>query len=345
LRWFAAIGVVLTHFALPDAAPAWARTLGANGFLGVPFFFTLSGYVLTARYAGAWTGLTDYSRRRFWRIAPLYWIAFAAGWVLLQHSPRVDRYAVVHVLGLQAWLPNVGDVFAYNGPGWTISVEIVLYALFPALLRPVLARPSGPRDGLRYLAAGFAMALAFGGVILLLPTSDPQVASDLARWLLRLPVAHVSTFVIGMGVAMVTMPRAHRPSGALAASLQVVALGGAIVVLSTMPPRASHLSMVIVDSIGAAIGSGIVIGACAAAPSSPISRLLASRPMILLGSASYAVYLLHMPVLQALHGLTLPLQLGYPTRIAILTLFAIALHRWIEQPLYRRFAAPSARLR
>jgi peptidoglycan/LPS O-acetylase OafA/YrhL len=68
MRFFAAGYVVLFHFASTPAqehgAPAPLVTFLFNGYMGVPFFFLLSGFILAYTYLGQMNSNTR--RRRFW---------------------------------------------------------------------------------------------------------------------------------------------------------------------------------------------------------------------------------------------------------------------------------------
>src|SRR5580698_8802877 len=75
-RFVAALLVVCFHFV--PLAPGWVNSILRNGYLGVPFFFVLSGFILTYNYA------SDPQQRivarsfwmaRFARIYPIYLVA------------------------------------------------------------------------------------------------------------------------------------------------------------------------------------------------------------------------------------------------------------------------------
>lgn len=81
-RWlvvvfFPALIVYFSHIGTPESLPTVFRTFSASGYIGVPLFFVLSGFVLSWNYfdrlrrpTGA--GLARYFIARFGRIYPLY---------------------------------------------------------------------------------------------------------------------------------------------------------------------------------------------------------------------------------------------------------------------------------
>lgn len=144
LRFFAAAAVLVFH--LTPGVGVLNYGPGAHwwqfGYLGVPFFFALSGFVLT------WTATptdtrTAFWRRRFARVYPLYIACLAAGtvlWITGNNSVRVLEF-VLSIFVLQAWFPGAALIdHGPNGPGWSISAETFFYAVFPWLLPHIQRR-------------------------------------------------------------------------------------------------------------------------------------------------------------------------------------------------------------
>src|ERR1700743_1356882 len=79
VRFFAALAVLLFHFGAGMiarlGAPTPLRHLFANGYLGVTFFFVLSGFLLTYSYfdrLASRAELRDYAVSRVARLYPVY---------------------------------------------------------------------------------------------------------------------------------------------------------------------------------------------------------------------------------------------------------------------------------
>ena len=74
LRFFAAFHVVIFHFQAMQIfiGPAWFQKLSSIGYVGVSFFFVLSGFILVYTYAGRPIVLNNFWRARFARIYPSY---------------------------------------------------------------------------------------------------------------------------------------------------------------------------------------------------------------------------------------------------------------------------------
>ena len=74
LRFFAAFLVVLFHLQSMQITlgPAWFRELSSIGYVGVSFFFVLSGFILVYTCQGKSVNVMKFWRTRFARIYPAY---------------------------------------------------------------------------------------------------------------------------------------------------------------------------------------------------------------------------------------------------------------------------------
>ena len=128
-----------------------------SGYLAVGLFFVLSGFVLAYNYPLGESWSSGYRQRfavaRFARIYPAYCIGLllSAPWVALSLAGNISVIRMCKALItagltwtlLQAWIPQTA--MAWNGPGWSLSVESAFYCCFP-FLGPVLWRLSRPRS-------------------------------------------------------------------------------------------------------------------------------------------------------------------------------------------------------
>ena len=74
LRFFATFHVALFHMNEMGAltGPRWLKAFAGIGYVGVSFFFVLSGFILVYTYAGREIRLHDFWQARFARIYPAY---------------------------------------------------------------------------------------------------------------------------------------------------------------------------------------------------------------------------------------------------------------------------------
>lgn len=344
MRFFAALGVLLFHLPLIAHGLLGGRWWDF-GYLGVPFFFALSGFVLT------WTATADdtpraFWRRRFARIYPLYLACLLPGIVLgLGGQLRVSIDSVVlSVPMLQAWVPTVG-VLSHNPsfPAWSISAEAFFYALFPLLIVAVARLPR------RRLALCLVVVL-ISQLVMLVVVDHFVPQSDSVPVLYFIPAYQIGTFVAGMLLAMAVKDGVRFPplraSAALAVAL-FLALGLApahlreVLRLDQMPWVELLATPLVLLVIGSAAQTDV-------AGRASVFRL---KPLVRLGIWSYALYLVQGPLFGVL-GVIAPHGLSFNTvtsniECLLLILAAIAIaalaHRFIEMPFNERLRrAPPA---
>ena len=359
LRGAAAVVVVAFH-ALdyvkmsPSLLSSWLISpLGVvvNGPGAVHLFFVLSGYVLAltlAKDPGA-GGVARFYAKRVFRLQPPYAAAVLVAWVASIGYPIVGGYVLwlrtkspcFHIPGrllpTALILPSVA--YGQLPVGWSLYVELMMSAAFPALLwlgrrlhplAPVVLglafiRPFHP---LLYFAR---FGLDFGvGLALCLERQR------VARWMDRLPRAAMPWWLLG-GVVLLQLPFAVTSWERGLASLEQDHGPTTIALMS--------------------IGSGMLV---AAAAHLPAVRYRLSRPMArFFGRISYSLYLVHMAVLALVicrvTGQRLPWYEGLAVFAVVLAISigaAEILWRTVEHPAIRagrwvsdygsRFGASSA---
>lgn len=114
------------------------------GYTMVDLFFVISGFVFTHVYfreARLTAGARDFAVARFARLYPLHLATLAAMALLLWFgTPAGTRWAIndpYHFALNLVMLQGVGaqETYNFNIPAWSISVEVLCYALFFVLAR------------------------------------------------------------------------------------------------------------------------------------------------------------------------------------------------------------------
>ena len=144
LRWYAALLVFFVHV---DFVPFQWTPLNPFeiGYVGVAFFFVLSGFVLTWSSAVVVRSGRFYWRR-FARIYPAHIATFAIVGLaaVAWHLPKVGYLsALMNITLTQAWWPGYRMVETWNGVSWSLSAEAFFYLCFPAIL--IWVRRATPR--------------------------------------------------------------------------------------------------------------------------------------------------------------------------------------------------------
>jgi peptidoglycan/LPS O-acetylase OafA/YrhL len=227
LRGVAALAVVVWHwqhfFAIGGDFPdGWTRAmqpafwllkpLYLQGWAAVDLFFVLSGFVFFWLYGDPIrtraTGAGQFALLRFSRLYPLQIVTLVAVAVLQAQFMRAHgqffiyqandaRHFLMQLLFVQNWWPQMPQSF--DGPSWSVSVEVLLYGVFFVACR--LGLRAGWRAGL------FALA----GVPLL------WVDGHVARGV-------IGFFMGGAMVALWRMLRRHARAAVIARGLMIAAV-------------------------------------------------------------------------------------------------------------------------
>lgn len=187
---------------LPDGSATIFRNLLDRGFLGVTFFFVLSGYILSLNYLDKFqrgtADLKSFFVARFARIYPLYIVSVVMCVPYVFTNPSLSSYghhitelranplsaALMYLLGAEShWSNKVGRLTVL--PSWSISTEFFFYLLFPVFAWVVgrLSRYQA-RVGLIIVALwALGVALMFhyaslATVLFFLPKEKVQIIND-----------------------------------------------------------------------------------------------------------------------------------------------------------------------
>jgi peptidoglycan/LPS O-acetylase OafA/YrhL len=313
-------------------------------------FFVLSGFILTYSYMDE-GGLMKGSNRSFWvarfaRIYPVYVLGFIlyspyAYEAVFQsggaHSPQLKLgvFGVAAISLLQSW--STVSVGVWNPPAWSLSAEAFFYFAFP-FVAPSIMKLSARRLALITLIfwiLSIIAQLVFAG------------HSDINRtfWMFN-PLVRLPEFLLGIVLGKCWKSGAFAKfenfSGYIAFSAALV-IGAVLAVdadgIWLFNGATAPVMMVLIGSL--AFGRGV------------LARLLASRPLVLLGESSYSLYILHWPLWRLFSGFLVEkmhlLDKGLTLFIVceILSVAAsIATFKLIEQPansLIRKMWSPEKR--
>ncbi|GIF37248.1 acyltransferase family protein [Actinoplanes xinjiangensis] len=350
VRAVAAIGVVISHSGVPASLPEHLDKIAKWGYIGVPMFFMLSGVVLAYNYPdlAGWEGrrTVRFYVARIARVMPLYWavIAYCAAYYWILGRDQHGWALLQNIFAVQTWSGDLAVAQGhYNGPGWSIGVEMFFYLLFPFLIPAVarLARRHGPRGLIVLIGAMTLIVFALWAAFYLtgradLPAADPGSAH---RWLYRNPVCYLPLFVCGMAIAFLIPHTAHwttRRHHAIQTFVFCYVFGLAAFRGTGPGWGTASFGLLFVIPFALALTS-------LAAGRGWMARLLSTTPMVRLGVASYALYITHrwlihhMPTSEYIKtGQGLVPYAALFVTVALLLLIAEGAHQYIEEPA-RRF--------
>jgi peptidoglycan/LPS O-acetylase OafA/YrhL len=293
------------------------------GYVGVDFFFVLSGFIITYvhfKELGRPQSIPRYLWRRFSRIFPIYWAVLALSIVVTTAGHFAAGKGLQMDMG---WSDIPGTVFLlmsqgepqYVGVAWSLQYELIFYVLFCLLLLNV-------RLGAAVFSAWgvFILAKAFGLVQLELPLNLGQV--------------HCLQFLFGVGVGVWTRRRALRlPRAALPASVGIFI---AAVLLEMRGPWPLHSDM---GALALGLASAAVLLTLVSLEQQQALRTPAW--LARMGSVSYSIYLGHILLINVSYwvmlklGLyhALPEVLVYALAVSIGLTGTVLLGRYVELPL------------
>lgn len=290
LRFFAAFVVVLFHTLPEEDRPHL-------GYSAVSFFFVLSGFVLAIAYADRLATLRrkDFWQARFARIYPLFLLTALLDVPNLLFA-RIARYGIVSaaiktaitlfatILMLQAWWPK--RLEGLDNPNWSLSVEAVFYLLFP-LVAAFLWRQTMKSVIL------LAVLIYISGLFLIhaaMQTHAPEEA------IIYFPLLHVSQFVEGILLARLflwCMASDSRRTNLRTLTFPVI--GITALCFYELGRRPELIPKPFLHDGGLLLFFGPLIAVFASGQ--PIIDRVFSQPLlVLLGEASYGLYLIHIVV-------------------------------------------------
>jgi peptidoglycan/LPS O-acetylase OafA/YrhL len=337
----AALAVYASHVGPPKGAPTALVNFINAGYTGVTLFFTLSGFVLAINYFDrlrhpSISGVRQFAIARFARIYPIYILIL----IYILTREHLGGASIAgwwrHALVIQAWDSNVYKADEFNGPAWSVSVEVFLYACLP-LLVPALARLRSPRT---ILSAAVVLVLSMTGIVLWfyathrnnLPWINPESAY---RWLYETPLSRLGDFVLGILAARLYLSVRDRP--------RAIRVGGLLAVLATLVIVALMCWSAFFFSawswdLGYAVPVVVLIFGLAIAPEFRLARLLSLPIVVLLGESSYAFYLIHAQALVYFGAARGTIDISVTSVVySLMTLgfilcLAVGLHVMVERP-------------
>ncbi len=343
LRFFAAALIVFDHIAGFFLLPAHSRFAEFRhvSYLGMTLFFVLSGFVIHYNYGvtfGSMRGLGNFLVARFARLYPLYLLSLLALAVFQgTPNPQLSLVWLYCFTATHAWFPvKIGDEWLANvaGGSWSISVEIFLYLLYvPA--SALLSRLSLGAALRTLMALLTGMAIFYAGRVCHFWLS----AMDQTFWFYFSPYCRIPEFALGALVAQIFVklplkmsPREQaiaRLIGGTSASCIIAIFG--LFLIARLSGRIELLQI-----------SGGYAPACAGliyylARTKGFATAVAEwTPFLLLGNASYSIYLLHPWILWLFssQGVGDPLMMWSKIAVSLIfiALLSLGCYQYFERP-------------
>lgn len=247
--------------------------------VGVSYFFILSGFIMIIAYhRKEKIGYRDFYRNRVARIYPLYVVG-----LLLYFVTRYDfsfYKTFLYLSGVQSWIP--GKALILNFPGWSISVEFLFYLLFPWLYNYLYSK--GNKSiwiiavliwiGTQVFSNLYTNSLSYKG-----PHTDSH------EFIHYFPLWHINEFLIGNLAGLFFVRNRREKNHDLAIALLFIGILLSLIFI----PLNFHNGLMAVFFVPV-----IYLISC---NNGVISKVFSLKPLEFLGEISYAIYIIHIPVL------------------------------------------------
>ena len=330
LRALAVLAVVLYHTGVPFVA---------GGYVGVDVFFVISGFLITGhllreRERTGRVALGPFYARRARRILPASFAVLLASLLaaLVWYPPLLLREVWNAAVATAFFVPNYffavtgTDYLAESTPSlfqhyWSLGIEEQFYLVWPIVLIALTGVLRTRRS--LFLVLAVVTTLSFAACVVQTSASQPWAFFSLHTRAWELAVG---------GLVALALQRRSRPFPApVAAAIGWAGVAGIVASV-----------LLFSDDIGfpgawaavpvCATAAVIVAGSQGGGP----SRTLSLPPLLFVGALSYALYLVHWPLMlipQAAVGFDHPLPLVAKLGLAALAVpVAWLLRRLVEEP-------------
>jgi peptidoglycan/LPS O-acetylase OafA/YrhL len=303
--------------------------------------------------------------KRFTRLYPallvfLAWAGFTNGLSRIVPGHEIS-WTLLHVFSIETWVPAfaggtvpIGSVYNVS---WSISTEIGMYLMFAAamMLRVRLRPALLPVSGALCIALIIFLSMQFGESGIApnrLAVIDPMTPKDWATWFFyQSPYFRVLQFAAGAAAAWASMRYGSIRIGRALATACVVALGALYVMRECpfSPVKVTWLGFGF-EPLTAVLFAAVMFNA--GDRDSLLNRLLSTRPLLMIGTISYSLYLFHpfitrMKMLSAggpesfSPGLLPAYVFNFATTVFLAVAFAYGMYYLLERPakdLLRKWA-------
>ncbi|MEC5172537.1 acyltransferase [Chryseobacterium nepalense] len=281
-RFIAAMAIVISHFNkdLFLYKIRFISDIFLRANVGVSYFFILSGFIMIVAYhRKEKIGYLDFYRNRVARIYPLYIVGLLL-YFFTRYSDVSFYKTFLYLFGIQSWIP--GKALILNFPGWSISVEFLFYLIFPWLYNYLYSK--GNKSIWIIAVLIWIGTQVFSNLYINSPAyKGPHTESH--EFSHYFPLWHINEFLIGNIAGLFFVKNRKEKNYDLA----VVVLFIAIILSLIFIPLNFHNGLMAVFFVPV-----IYLISC---NNGIITKFFALKPLEFFGEISYAIYIIHIPVL------------------------------------------------
>jgi peptidoglycan/LPS O-acetylase OafA/YrhL len=316
----------------------WHYQIIGEGFIGVSFFFILSGFILSLNYDEKLL-TRKVTFREFWvariaRVYPLHLFTLLLAVLLgisatetisdffIDPAPSVVTFLSNATL-IQSFIPDAAYFFSYNTPSWSISDEMFFYFAFPFVVLLFVRNKV-------LLRFGLLLFLCVPAIMYFWPNENHH------KFFYINPFFRIVDFLIGIFLhQLYKVPAISRlfRSKISATFLELLAIGAFVVVFAYH----NYVPVLYRYSCYYWVPMSLIIF-CFAYQAGAVSRMLSGRVLVLLGEISFSFYLIHQLVIRFMVDKNAEYGLTGDNYVLTAIIFVISLglsyvlHRFVEKP-------------
>ncbi|MCK1396147.1 acyltransferase [Bradyrhizobium sp. 1] len=328
LRGIAAMLVIWVHAQVMMTSTLIPPSLRQAGYGGVDLFFVISGFIIVHSTSSS-TDWATFAKRRFLRVAPLYYVFTLIAVVICYVRPSVfnltgiDAAMIVKSLAFVPFEIAKNNIYPVYPLGWTLNYEIFFYALFTPmlLLNNVRLRVA--------MLCAVLLALVLAGTRIHDPAQQGMIAYFCTRPL-------ILDFAFGMIIAI--WPYFPTRTVVPSYALLIAGFAGLVWFGRILPTETVTIFPWSGTTLRYGVPSALIVAGMVGLQS---CGRTASNPLLKqLGDASYSLYLSHFLVVLPLefaasvylHDDLATLAAGMIAMITALA-FGVLVYRSVERPL------------
>jgi len=328
-RFLAAISIVIFH-AQGGVYPfnwSFLHSIFGQANVGVSYFFILSGFVMIIAYGkdkSTRIKPKGYYLNRVARIYPVYFVAFMLAVSINLKSDEISlKNFFLQLFAIQAWFPDA--VLKLNIPAWSLSVEGLFYLTFPFLFNYFYRRYSYQKVLVIIICIWCITQL--GVNYLFFSPFYKGYPSNSHNFLFYFPLLHLNEFMIGniTGYTFFKLTNSRKNF-----DLATIAVFFVLLIVLCL-----NVGVLYNDGLMAVIFAPLIL--LMALNTGEISKIFSHKYLIILGEASYGIYILQSPVKRYCYFVFRHLNMTnenvtFYIYLIILTGFSIACYYCIEIP-------------
>ena len=332
LRFFAALLVFASHLNWSNSHSVF-QIIFSSGYVGVSFFFILSGFVLSLSYESKISnGALSFKRYILLRLARLSPLHFATAFAFIIFGIFEGTLNILPALAnltyLQSWVPHTSMYFSLNAPSWSLSNEMFFYFLFFFLIA------LSPCRLVKFTIALSLVVLIAACVVTFFIDGEKLLGSNktFAHWMFYIfPGFRLLEFMVGM-----VMFRVWRDGFSLHRFFTPISyiLLFLCMYLAESVSEPFRMSLFFLPAISLFLYAHL-------SDNTYVSKFYSSKSLVLLGNASFAFYLIHVPLITIIRNILASYTIDdfsfFILSFAVISFLSIGTHltyeKWAERKL------------